>query len=184
MQNQVIFLIGYMGSGKTTLGRKLARRLQWSFMDLDHQIVAAIGRSIPEYFAEHGEEAFRVVERDTLRAIDLTAPVVIATGGGTPCFHENMDWMNRQGVTIYLRMNSRALWRRLSRSDISSRPVLAGLAGQALLDFIEEKLAGRIPFYEKAHLIMNPLSDKPAAMIEAYQAMSRVADRSSIQNKT
>ena len=169
MRKEAIFLVGYMGSGKTTMGRKLARRLGWSFVDLDHRIVAEIGMSIPEYFDAHGEEAFRDVERDLLRALDLSGQVVVGTGGGTPCFHDNMAWMNAHGVTVYLRMSSKALWRRLGRSDVSTRPVLRGLKGEDLLRFIEEKLSTRSPYYEQAVITVDPIRDNPADIIDNYR---------------
>lgn len=160
MTSKIVFLIGYMGSGKSTTGRRLARRLGWTFVDLDQEIVKSIGMSIPDYFSQYGESAFRTIERDALRALDLNTPAVVATGGGTPCYHANMDWMNAHGKTIYLRLSSKVLWQRLSRTDVSLRPVLKGLEGEELLQFIESKLADRHPFYQQAQVVVDPLRDK------------------------
>lgn len=154
-----------MGSGKSTLGRRLARRLGRTFIDLDQQVVAEANMSIPDYFEKHGEGMFRELERDVLRGLDLSHPAVVATGGGTPCFHANMDWMNEHGVTMYLRMESKALWRRLNQSDVASRPVLQGLKGSELLEFVEAKLAVRHPFYQQAQCVVDPIRDTVSDMI-------------------
>lgn len=163
----MIFLVGYMGSGKTTLGRKLARSLGLDFVDLDELIVSRTGRSIPEIFQAEGEEGFRALEAEVLRSLGgSAAPAVVSVGGGTPCFHDNMAWMNAHGRTIYLRLSTAALWHRLEQSDVKKRPVLQGLRGEALREFIEEKLAEREPYYLQAHYTIDQLKDKVPAVIE------------------
>lgn len=155
----LVFLVGFMGSGKTTLAKKLANRLGIRFMDLDQLIVSQIGQSIPDYFTQYGEEAFRILEKDVLRAMEDDQPTVVAVGGGTPCFHDNMQWMNTRGQTIYLQMDSRGLWRRLAQSDIKKRPLLKGLEGEELHDFIDEKLKLREPYYLQAQYHIRQMVD-------------------------
>lgn len=146
-----IFLVGFMGSGKTTWGKKLANAMDLPFVDLDHEIVAHIGMSIPEYFTKYGEDAFRVLESEFLKN-QKGRKAIISTGGGTPCYFDNMDWINEHGVSLYLFHTAKSLWSRLSQSDVNKRPVLKGLTGEELLSFIENKLEERAPFYEKASI--------------------------------
>lgn len=161
-----VFLVGFMGSGKTTLGRKLANQLSMPFVDLDRHIVNDVGMSIPEYFQRHGEAEFRVREAESLRSLDLHVPSVISVGGGTPCYHDNMAWMNKQGITIYLKLPAKALWERLQKSDVTKRPVLQGLHGLDLLHFIQSSLAGREPVYLQSTFVINQLKDKVPHIIE------------------
>ena len=100
-----------MGSGKTTLGRKLAARLGYMFMDLDHVFEAQEEMTIGEYFAKHGENAFRELESEVLKSYKYPENDVIATGGGLPCFFDNMDWMNAHGRTIYIKLITQNLSR-------------------------------------------------------------------------
>lgn len=163
---KTIFLIGYMGSGKTTLGKKLASRLGVPFNDLDGLIVANTGLSIPDFFAKYGEDAFRQKESEVLQRIDTSITQVVAVGGGTPCFSNNMEWMNTYGKTIYLQMAARALWSRLNQSDVTKRPVLQGLTGQDLLAFVSEKLEQREPFYLQAHYVINQMHTSIDRMVD------------------
>lgn len=149
--NKPIFLVGFMGSGKTTWGRKIANAMDLPFVDLDHEIVAQIGMSIPNYFEKFGEESFRKLESDFLKK-QQDRKAIISTGGGTPCYFDNMDWIIENGVALYLYHTPKSLWSRLSQSDVSKRPVLKGLTGEELLLFIESKLAERSGFYEKAQI--------------------------------
>lgn len=153
-----VFLIGFMGSGKTTWGRKLALKTERTFIDLDEEIVNETGVPIAEYFSEHGETAFRTLESRILKNLSFEQPAVIATGGGTPCYFDNMAWMNKTGKTIYLCMPPKALWSRLMQTDIAARPALGGLTGKALLDDITAKLADRTPHYQQATHIVDQLS--------------------------
>ena len=109
----LIFLIGYMGSGKTTIGRGLARRLGLRFIDMDTEVEQRTGMSVTDYFAARGEEAFRGEEREVLRCLTNEQDAVVATGGGVPCFFDNMEVMNASGLTIYLKMGPEKLAARL-----------------------------------------------------------------------
>lgn len=144
-----------MGSGKTTWGKKLARTAGHRFIDLDHLIVDTIQMDIPHFFKTQGESEFRRLEAETLRSISAEEPTIVATGGGTPCFHNNMDWMNAHGRTIYFKLSPEELWQRLNKpKHINSRPALQGLTGNELLAFITEKLDIREPYYAQAlHII-------------------------------
>lgn len=158
IDSKPVFLIGFMGSGKTTWGRKLAVKTDRIFIDLDDEIVSEAGMPIPEYFALYGETAFRALESRVLKNLSLEQPAVIATGGGTPCYFDNMAWMNKTGKTIYLCMPPKALWSRLMQTDIAARPALGGLTGKPLLDDITAKLAARTPHYQQATHIVDQLS--------------------------
>ena len=152
-----IFLIGYMGSGKTTLGKKLSNRLELPFVDTDEEIVKQIGMSITEYFGQHGEDEFRKLEREQLRKFANNA-AVISTGGGAPCFFDNMEWIKANGYAVYLQMSPQELFDRLSQSKLHKRPIRIGKSPEELRVFIEEKLTEREPFYSQAHLTIDQLN--------------------------
>lgn len=152
-----IFLIGYMGSGKTTLAKKLASKLELPFIDTDDEIVKEIGVSITEYFQLHGEEKFRELERkQLLKTAQQNA--IVSTGGGSPCFFDNMQWMNENGISVYLQMSPKSLFDRLSQSKPNKRPILIGKTEEELFNFITEKLTEREPFYQQAHLIIDHIN--------------------------
>ena len=148
---QPIFLVGFMGSGKTTWGKKLATALNIPFVDLDHEIVEHIGMTIPEYFKLHGEGKFRQLENEFLKK-QAGRQAIISTGGGTPCYFDNMEWIKNNGISLYLYHTPKSLFARLSKSDVNKRPVLKGLSGDELLTFIETKLAERSDYYEQADI--------------------------------
>lgn len=149
-----IFLIGFMGSGKTTSGKRLANVLGYPFFDLDHQITAETGMSIPEYFAQHGEPAFRALEKEVLQRFEYPAACVISTGGGTPCYFDNMEWMNVNGLTVFIDMPPLALAKRLEQGK-HKRPLLKDLDAAGIVQFITEKLSDRLAHYQKAQVIIN-----------------------------
>lgn len=148
-----IFLIGYMGSGKTTLGRKLAYILQYQFIDLDDYIEKQEGRKISHIFEEDGEDYFRKLERVYLHRVIDKEDLVISTGGGTPCFFDNMNQMNEYGKTIYINIHPKALLPRLLSSP-STRPLLAGKDEKEMLDYVFKTLRSREKYYHKAKKIV------------------------------
>lgn len=158
VNQNIIFIVGFMGSGKTTWGRKLANKTGWDFIDLDAHIAEKTGMPIPEYFERYGETAFRQLESQTLKGLSFSSPTVVSTGGGTPCFFDNMPWMNKTGVTVYFQLPAKVLWDRLMKSNITSRPALNGLSGNQLLHHIDTKLSEREPYYQQARLIVNQLN--------------------------
>jgi len=152
-----IFLTGFMGCGKTTLAKKLSARLGYELVDLDHEIEKQAGKSVGEYFALHGESAFRELESQTLKTFPYQQNSIIATGGGTPCYFDNIDWMNLNGLTVYIEMSPIALAKRLENGK-AKRPLLKDLDEQGIVDFITQKLEERNPFYRKASLVVNGIS--------------------------
>jgi shikimate kinase len=152
-----IFLIGFMGCGKTTLGRKLAARLNYTFFDLDHLLEEQAGMSVAEYFSSFGETAFRLAESEILKNTAYGDNAVISTGGGLPCFFDNMDWMKAQGTTLYIKLSPKTLASRLEHGK-EARPLLRDKHGDELVAFIADKLAERESFYEQAQVIAEGLS--------------------------
>ncbi|TWR30199.1 shikimate kinase [Mucilaginibacter pallidiroseus] len=145
----LVFLVGFMGCGKTSWGRKLSAALGYEFIDLDHEFEDRAGMTIPEYFTIHGEDAFRRLESDILKTTPYKTNTVVSTGGGLPVFFDNMDWMNKHGKTLYIELSPRALAGRLENAK-TQRPVLQGKKGDDLVELITEKLAEREQYYLKA----------------------------------
>ncbi|RGN32034.1 shikimate kinase [Bacteroides oleiciplenus] len=144
-----IFLTGYMGAGKTTLGKAFARELGVPFIDLDWYIEERFHKSIRELFIERGEASFRELERTMLHEVAEFEDVIISTGGGTPCFFDNMEYMNGCGQTVFLDVHPDVLFRRL-RVATQQRPILQGKTDEDLRAFIVEALEKRAPHYGKA----------------------------------
>ncbi len=142
-----------MGSGKTTLGRELAASLNESFIDLDKYLEEKYFKSIPKIFEEEGEAEFRKKEQHCLKEVSEFEDVIIATGGGAPCFFDNMDVMNQTGYCVFLDVPSEELANRLKQAKIE-RPLIKGKSPEELVDFINEMMDKRRPFYEKAKYIM------------------------------
>lgn len=144
-----IFLIGYMGAGKTTLGRALARSLGLQFIDLDCYIEERYRKTISQIFAEKGEEEFRNIERRMLHEVGEFENVIISTGGGTPCFFDNVGYMNGQGTTVFLDVPVERLFIRLSIAR-AKRPLIKDKGDDELRAFIAEQLERRLPHYSQA----------------------------------
>ena len=149
-----IILIGYMGSGKTTLGKALSKDLGLPFFDLDWYIENRFCRTVSQLFAERGEDGFRQLERAMLHEVAEFENVVIAAGGGTPCFFDNIDYMNHQAQTVYLKTTPEVLFKHLHMGK-QKRPLLSGKTDEEMRAYIVESLAHRAPFYEKANYILN-----------------------------
>lgn len=144
-----IFLIGYMGSGKSTLGRALGRMTSLDFIDLDHYIEARYRQTVREIFAAGEEQRFRDVERRMLLEVAGFENVVVACGGGTPCFGDNMEIMNAAGTTVFLDTSFPKLFSRLKRGR-HKRPLIAEKTDDELAEFIASSLRARMPHYSKA----------------------------------
>jgi len=154
-----LYLVGLPGSGKTTLGRQLAAHYGRAFVDLDDVIVAAAGQSIPAIFAAEGEAGFRAREAAALAALAAEGepPLVVATGGGTPCFHDNLALLRSSGFVLWLAVPVPELARRLAATgQAAARPLLAAATHEspetALLTHLTRTLAAREEFYAQAHL--------------------------------
>lgn len=156
-----IFLIGYMGSGKTTLGKTYARAMQLQFIDLDWYIEERFHKTVQELFEERKEDGFREIERNMLHEVAEFEDVIIACGGGTPCFFDNMEYMNGKGETVFLDASPEVLFRRLKIAK-SKRPLLMDKSDEELMDVIQNALRIRIPFYSQAKYVFNAesLEDK------------------------
>jgi shikimate kinase len=160
-----IFLIGFMGSGKTYLGKQLASKLGFLFVDVDSIIENTEGVTIAQLFDSQGETHFRKIESERLQGLGKWDEVIISTGGGAPCFHDNMDWMNAHGITVYLKTDPNLLRNRL-KSETENRPLLRGKTDVELLEFIKSKVAERTPFYEKAKIIVAQNEDGDEIIFE------------------
>lgn len=146
-----LFLIGYMGCGKSSLGRKVARRLGVRFVDTDTVIEEREGASISDIFQYEGEEYFRRLERSVIDGVaNDTADVVVSTGGGLPVWEDNMEMMNRIGTTVYIRRSAEQIASRLSPYGRRKRPKLRGLSDGEIIDFMTRNMAEREPYYAKA----------------------------------
>ncbi len=145
-----LFLIGYMGVGKTSVGKEISELLKQPFIDLDHEIENLEGKSVKDIFDENGEEYFREVEAKTLRAITKNHnSFIMATGGGTPCYHQNMEWMLESGKVIWLMASVKTILDRIKST--ATRPLLTGKSSSDIRKFMHEQLKYRRPFYRKAH---------------------------------
>lgn len=149
----MIFLIGYPASGKTTLGRAMASRYGFGFIDLDAMVEEKAGCSVSEIFARSGEPGFRRLEAEALARVAATAGprTLVACGGGTPCFGDNMELMLDAGTVVWLDSPVARLIERIRLAG-DSRPLLAGMTDEELLRHVEANLAERSPFYSRAHL--------------------------------
>ena len=146
-----IYLIGYMGSGKTTIGKTVAEKLQWTFLDTDEIIEKRYEMEISEIFRLYGESEFRGAEQEILKELASEENAVISTGGGAPCFFDNMEQMNITGKTFYINLPPNQLAERLLTTNLETRPLLARLSKEELEKFITENLTKREPFYTQAH---------------------------------
>jgi shikimate kinase len=148
----IIYLIGYMGSGKTTVGKQLAKRLNYELIDLDHLFEETYNISVSCFFKKYDEDAFRQIESKLLKEVSLKENVIISTGGGAPCFFDNMKVMKNTGAIIYLKMAVKSLVIRLLAAK-EDRPLIKNLSEEELYEFIEKQLTIRSEFYEQAHLV-------------------------------
>ena len=144
-----IFLVGYMGSGKTTTGKRLSKKYGLDFIDLDNYIEKRYFKTISQIFQEKGESGFREIERDALREVAEFENVIISTGGGAACFFDNMELMNQKGETVYLKASAADLSEYLRNAN-KNRPLLAQKSDEELFDLISEMLQKREPFYSQA----------------------------------
>ena len=144
-----IILIGYMGSGKTTVGKALSKETGMMFYDLDWYIESRMRKTVSQIFAERGEEGFRQIEYNMLHEVAEFEDVIISCGGGTPCFFDNMDYLNQQGDVVYLKATPETLYKHLMMAKVE-RPLLKNKSPEELIAYITEHLKERSPFYEKA----------------------------------
>ena len=152
-----IYLVGYMASGKSRTGKALAAALKWKFTDTDSLVEEQAKMTVQQIFSIHGEEYFRKLEAEVIRKTGELKKTVIATGGGLPCFHGNIQWMNESGLTIYLEASEGLLFHRLATSK-QGRPLVEGLNDVELMELISRHLIERTPFYNKAAITVPAIS--------------------------
>ncbi len=147
--NQLFFLIGFMGSGKTHWGKLWAATIKWSFVDLDELIEKKEGKTVADIFETRGEAYFRKIEGEALKTCAGLKNTIVACGGGTPCFSDNMQWMNAQGTTIYITCTIAEIMERVL-AEKEKRPLLKKINPGELSFFVEQKLKEREPYYKQA----------------------------------
>lgn len=170
------FLIGYMGCGKTTLGRAVAKATGIRFIDLDDYIEEREGCTIKEIFATRGEEAFRAIEREALTEVSRMPETLVACGGGTPCFGDNMDRLNSCGLTVFLDAPHHSLLSRLKEGR-ARRPLIASLTDGELDTFITEQMEWRLPHYSRAALRFDSSRlESPGQVAESVRQFLKLID--------
>lgn len=167
-----LFLVGYMGCGKSSLGKKIAKAMGMRFIDTDAEVESREGATIADIFHYEGEEYFRKSERYIIEELAASdEDMVISTGGGVPLWEDNMEVMNQSGVTLYLKRTAEQIASRLSPHGREKRPKLRGLNDEELVAFMRENMAQREPYYCKATLTIDctPMSDAElVTMIKEY----------------
>lgn len=157
-----------MGSGKSTFGKKLSKELRLQFIDLDKVIEEKAQCSVSDIFKYLGEDTFRKMESDALKSYEHLDGFVMATGGGTPCYFDNMEYINSQGKSIYIELDTKSIFNRLSKAK-NIRPTIKGKKEDELMDFIESTFEKRKDIYKQAHLKVNGLNLDPKKIIDDLQ---------------
>ena len=168
-----IYLVGFMGAGKTTFGKVLASRMNYKFYDLDKEFEKKYKITVDLFFKKYGEKLFRELEYNLLLSTGNLENAVISTGGGTPCFYNSMDWIKKNGTSIYLNLPPKVLFDRLSNAK-KKRPLVAEKNDGELLVYIEEKLKEREPFYRKADLIISGISLSVDSVISIINRLNQI----------
>ncbi len=171
MQRKIV-LLGYMGSGKTTIGRKLANELKVPFWDLDEVIGQMYGMSVSYMLVKKGEIFFRECEQKALNVVLQNNSYILASGGGTPCYYNNVDTINSQAVSFYLQCSPSVLTQRLL-PEKQNRPLIAEIEDEFLHEFISKHLFERIPFYEKAHHTIDANGDCDSIVKEMLDRLNQ-----------
>ena len=163
------FLIGFMGAGKTTFGKKLANKLKVPFVDLDDLVVANNNvAGIKELVENKGLDYFRQAESETLKNIQAK-DALISTGGGTPCFFDNLNWMKSRGVVVFLNPDEGVIYSRLKTTRLEERPMLRDLDDEGLKAFIHKTLQERLPYYSQANITFDPIHERVEQLIEKLE---------------
>ncbi len=168
-----IYLVGMPGSGKTTLGKSLASKRNYTFVDLDERIVHTEGMPISDIFSQKGEEYFRKLESSLLQATVAEDNIVVATGGGAPCFYDNMEQINRMGISLLLQIPIEQLASRVApaKNQVQIRPLFAGKNQAEIIETLQGMWQKRAPFYQQAHILLSPKdikADKVWQLIENF----------------
>lgn len=172
-----LYLVGYAGSGKSSLGKRLARRLRLRFVDTDKFVELSEGASVADIFHYGGEEYFRRTERNAVESLYSEGEnMIVATGGGLPTWGDNMEWLNDHGVTIYLRRSPEQILSRMSAYGREKRPMFRGKSDEELLAFMRVQMTERESFYAKAHISVDctPISDDEAVEVIVKELIARL----------
>lgn len=161
----IVFLVGYMGCGKSTLGRQMAREMGCEFLDTDELVEQAEGADVSEIFARQGEAAFRTMERQAIESLRGKANAVVSTGGGLPCFGDNMELLNKLGFTVYLNVPVDTLVSRISKTG-SKRPLIVQKSEDELVEFVKESLSVREPYYKQAMMTVSGRSVRASDIVQ------------------
>ena len=146
-----IYIVGYMGAGKTTAARRLAQRLGWEVADTDALFEEKYKSSVCDFFNKYDEPLYRKLESEVLKETENLENVVVSTGGGTACYFDNIDWMNQHGLTVFLRISEKAVVNRLLHAK-RKRPLAEGKSETELTAFVNQHYSSRLPFYEQAKI--------------------------------
>ena len=146
-----IYIVGYMGAGKTTAARRLAQRMGWEVVDTDDLFEEKYKISVCDFFNKYDEPLYRKLESEVLKETENLEHVVISTGGGTACYFDNMDWMNQHGLTVFLRISPKAVVDRLLHAK-RKRPLAEGKSETELTEFVNQHYTSRLPYYEQAKI--------------------------------
>ncbi|MCR5659909.1 MAG: shikimate kinase [Bacteroidales bacterium] len=146
-----IYIVGYMGAGKTTAARRLAQRLGWEVVDTDAMFEEKYKISVNNFFNKYDEPLYRKLESEVLKETENLKNTVISTGGGTACYFDNMEWMNQHGLTVFLRISEKAVVDRLLHAK-RKRPLAVGKSEEELIEFVAQHYTSRLPFYEQAQI--------------------------------
>lgn len=163
-----LYLVGYMYSGKTTLGRELAKKLKYRFVDTDQLFEECYHTHITLFFQKYGEAAFRTLEQRVLHNTAEMDNTVVATGGGTACYGDNMRWINQHGCSIYLHMDADSIYERQAHSR-KLRPIFAGMDANERYQYIVQHLQQRMPYYQQAHITVDGTNINIGLLIQAIQ---------------
>jgi len=167
----LIYLIGFMGSGKTTAGKKLARKLDYDFVDLDSLIESEVKTSITNYFEQYGEEKFRIIEQQVLKKTFELKNTVISTGGGVPCFFNSIDEINKNGISVYLKADIPLIVSRL-QSGKNQRPLIKSKSAEELKIYVSELLSKRETYYNRAKLVIDAKNLEIRKLISLIQLLN------------
>lgn len=166
-----IYIIGLPSSGKTTLGKPVADKMNLDLIDLDHFIEEKEGCSISDIFKYQGEDYFRGIEKSALYEVSKKNNVIIATGGGVPCFFDNMKFMNKQGLTLFLDVSVDELFKRMNQNNgTEDRPLLQGKKEEGLKQELEKKYKNRYPFYNEAQIVLKGDNIQSEHLINAIES--------------
>ncbi len=165
-----IFLVGFMGAGKTTLAKKLASKLSYSWLDTDQEIEKKEGIKISEIFKVRGEAYFRTLEKQLVDDLIPNQNIIIASGGGLPCFNDNMSKLNKLGITIYLERTPKELFQRVKQAT-NSRPLIADKSDEELLEYIKNTMEKRREIYLKSTIIADRFSQTSEKIIELIDSL-------------